>query len=133
MILVLLMPLAAMAQGQLYKQYASRPGLTVAEVEGFKLNDSVGVDVVMLQAESDEAWQQLCREFDLRGTETVVSWLGNPQKPTQRVKWTGRPVMRVVASHKRHTIAFYHLENEQQYDALIDYQMQGMMKKDIKK
>jgi hypothetical protein len=133
MILVLLMPLAAMAQGQLYKQYASRPGLTVAEVEGFKLNDSVGVDVVMLQAESDEAWQQLCREFDLRGTETVVSWLGNLQKPTQRVKWTGRPVMRVVASHKRHTIAFYRLDNERQYDALVDYQMQGMMRKEAKK
>lgn len=132
-ILVLLMPLAAMSQGQLYKQYASRPGLTVAQVDGFKLNDSVGVDVVMLQAENDEAWQKLIKEFDIRGTETVVSWLGNPQKPAQRMKWTGRPVMRVVASHKRHTIAFYHLENEQQYDALIDYQMQGMMKKDIKK
>lgn len=133
MILVLLMPLAVMSQGQLYKQYASRPGLTVAEVEGFKLNDSVGVDVVMLQAESDAAWQQLTKEFDIRDTETVVSWLGNPQKPAQRVKWTGRPVMRVVASHKRHTIAFYRLDNEQQYDALVDYQMQGMMRKEAKK
>lgn len=132
-ILVLLMPLAAMSQGQLYKQYASRPGLTVAQVDGFKLNDSVGVDVVMLRADSDEAWQQLAKEFDIRGTETVVSWLGNPQKPAQRMKWTGRPVMRVVASHKRHTIAFYRLDNERQYDALVDYQMQGMAKKDIKK
>lgn len=132
-ILVLLMPLASMSQGQLYKQYASRPGLTVAQVDGFKLNDSVGVDVVMLRADSDEAWQQLAKEFDIRGTETVVSWLGDPQKPAQRVKWTGRPVMRVVASHKRHTIAFYRLDNERQYDALVDYQMQGMAKKDIKK
>ena len=82
-ILVLLMPLVAMSQGQLYKQYASRPGLTVAQVDGFKLNDSVGVDVVMLQAENDEAWQKLIKEFDIRGTETVVSWLGNPQKPAQ--------------------------------------------------
>lgn len=128
-ILVLLMPLAVMAQGQLYKQYASRPGLTVAQVDGFKLNDSVSVDVVMLQADNEKAWKQLCEEFDIRGEESVVSWLGDPETPARRVKWTGRPLMRVVASHKRHTIAFYRLDNESQYDALIDYQMQGMKKK----
>lgn len=115
-------------QSRLYKHYASQDGLTVAQVDGFLLCDTVAVDVVMLQADNDEAWQLLCNEFDVRDTETVVSWLGNPDEPAQRVKWSGNAVMRVVASHKRHTIAFYRLDNEQQYDALVDYQM-GEMKK----
>ncbi|MBR1549574.1 MAG: hypothetical protein IJ634_02960 [Bacteroidales bacterium] len=126
-LLMLTVPLGVAAQGQLYKQYASRPGLTVAQVDGFRLCDSVSVDVVMLQADNEEAWQRLCREFDIRGEETVVSWLGDPKKPAQRVKWSGKGVYRVVASHKRRTIAFYRLDNEQQYDALVDYQM-GKMK-----
>ena len=50
-LMLLLLPVAAMSQGSLYKQYAQRSDLKVGEVDGFKLNDSVRVDVVMLQAE----------------------------------------------------------------------------------
>jgi hypothetical protein len=32
--------------------------------------------------------------------------------------------MRVIASLDRHTIGFYRLDTEAQYDALIDYQLE---------
>jgi len=106
-----------------YKHYASQPELTVAQVCGFRLCDTVRVDVVMLQAESDEAWQRLKEEFGLEGTEGVESWLGDCEQPSHHVKWNGEPVLRAIASHSRHTMAFYSIDTEAQYDALLDYQL----------
>ena len=108
-----------------YERYAQRPELKVAEVDGFKLCDSVRVDVVMMQAESDDAWRQLTEEFDIRGDEGTVSWLGDPDTPAQRTEWTGKPALRVIASLDKRTIGFYRLDNEKQYDALIDYQLKS--------
>lgn len=107
----------------LYKRYASHEELSVAQVCGFSLCDSVRVDVVLLQAESDEAWQQLKEEFDIRGDEGTVSWLGAEENPALRTQWTGSPATRVVASHARRTVGLYIIESEAQYDALLDYQL----------
>ena len=79
------------AEGSLYHLYADRKGLSVAEVDGFVLNDTVRIDVVMLQAESPEEWQQLKAEFDIRGDEGSVSWLGEVENPVQRTEWNGGP------------------------------------------
>ncbi len=115
-------------EGSLYHRYSDRKGLTVAEVDGFSLNDSVMVDVVILQAESDEEWQSLCNEFDIRGEEGTLSWLGETDNPSIRTEWDGGTVMRVIASHSRRTIGLYRIDNEVQYDALIDYQLNKIKK-----
>lgn len=127
-LLLLLLPLAATAQGELYKRYASRPDLTVAQVSGFKLDDTVRVDVVLMVADDEAAWQRLKNEFKLNGQEGVESWLGDPRQPARHVKWTGTPVVRAIASHARRTLAFYRLDTEVQYDALLDYQLEKMNK-----
>lgn len=130
--IMLLLPLAVAAQGELYKRYASRPDLTVAQVSGFRLNDSVRVDVVLLAADDEAAWQKLKKEFGIDGTEGVTSWLGDVRQPSRRTRWSGAPVVRVVASHGRRTVGLYRLDNERQYDALIDYQL-GTMQTPSKK
>ena len=110
-------------EGGLYKRYASQPKLSVAQVSGFSLNDSVRVDVVLLQAEDDEAWQRMTAEFAIGDTAGVTSWLGDIDEPSTRVKWDGQPVLRVIASHERHAVGLYRIGNEAEYDALIDYQL----------
>lgn len=116
------------ADDALYARYASRTGLAVAKVCNFSLNDSVCVDVVLLQAEDDEEWQQLKEEFDIRGDEGTVSYLADPASPATRVCWDGEPVLRVIASHSDKAIGLYRLENETQYDAQIDYQLNKINK-----
>ena len=125
-ILMMLLPVVAMSQSELYKQYASRQELTVAQVSGFKLNETERVDVVLVVADDEAAWQKLTKELNIKGEDGVVSWLGDIKKPAQRVKWTGAPILRVVASHSRRTLAFYRINTEAQYDALIDYQLNNM-------
>ena len=117
-----------MAQSELYKRYASRQDLTVAQVSGFKLNDSTRVDVVLVVADNTKAWEQLKHELDIRGDKGVVSWLGETKQPARRTRWNGKPLLRVVASHTRHVVGFYRLDTEKQYDALLDYQLNNMKK-----
>lgn len=133
--LYLIVPLMLMAactsgpaEGSLYHRYADRKGLSVAEVDGFQLCDTVRIDVVMLQAESDEAWQQMVAELSIKDTTGVTSWLGDINEPSRRTTWNGTPVIRVIASHDKHAIGFYRLENEVQYNALLDYQLNKIKK-----
>ena len=125
-ILMMLLTTAAMAQNDLYKRYASRPDLTVAQVSGFKLNESERVDVVIVVADNEAAWKKLAEELNIKGEDGSLSWLGNVNKPALRVRWTGGAVLRVVASPTRRTIAFYRINTEAQYDALLDYQLNNM-------
>ena len=107
----------------LYQKYAVRSDLTVAQVSGFHLNDTVKVDVVILVADDSVAWQELKEEFDIRTSEGVTTWMGNTDHPEQRVKRSERPAWRAMAVHDDRTIAFYRIENDIQYEALLDYQM----------
>ena len=133
-VLFMLLPLALLMgcarqekqpESALYRHYAAQQELKVAQVNGFNLSDTVHVDVVMLQAESEQAWQQLTEEFNIRCEEGTSSWLGEIDTPAQRTQWRGVPVMRVIASPDRHVVGFYLIETEAQYDALIDYQLEN--------
>ena len=86
-------------EGSLYHRYADRKGLTVAEVDGFQLGEGTTIDVVMLQAENDSMWEAMKAEFDIRGEEGTVSWLGESENPSARTQWSGALVRRVIASN----------------------------------
>lgn len=125
-LLFILMTLTAAAQNKLYDRYATRKDLTVAHVDGFRLNDSTKVDVVMLVADDATSWQKLMKELNVSNMQDVTSWLADVNNPARRVRWTGAPVIRVVVSPTRRTVGFYRLNNEAQYDALVDYQLNNM-------
>ena len=112
----------------LYHQYEARKDLTVAQVIGFHLNDTVKVDVVILVADDSATWQRLKNEFDIRTSEGVTSWMGDIDEPARRVKRDVRPAWRVMAVHSDHTIAFYRIADSVQYQALLDYQMNSLTK-----
>jgi hypothetical protein len=111
----------------LYERYASRDGLTVAQIEGFRLNDTVKVDVVIVVADTDAEWQKLCKEFDIRSDSGVSTWTGNGNHPETRIRWQGGHCCKVIASPAKRTISMYHITNETDYESLMDYQMKLMM------
>lgn len=125
-ILLLMVPLATSAQSALYRKYASHPDLTVAQVSGFRLNDTVKVDVVIIVADDNNAWQKLKTIFDIRTHQGVTSWIGEIDSPQKRTRYSGQPVWRAMAVHDQHTIAFYRINNNTQYTALLDFQTKKM-------
>lgn len=116
------------ATAPLYQQYAARKNLTVAQVFGFQLCDTVKTDVVILVADDSTAWAGLKEEFDIRTSEGVTSWMGDIDKPAKRVKRNVRPAWRAMAVHDDRTIAFYRIDTEEQREALLDYQLSNIVK-----
>ena len=130
--LLILLPLMLLAcsreveETPLYHKYAERHNLAVAQVSGFQLCDTVTTDVVILVADDSAAWQGLKEELDIRTSEGVTSWMGDIDQPQQRVKGGRLPAWRAMAVHNERTVAFYRIDNEVQYRALLDYQMNKM-------
>lgn len=62
-LVVLLAALAAQAQTELYKRYSTQPGVKVASVNGFAIDSTARVDVTVLEAEDDEGWEWMKKEF----------------------------------------------------------------------
>ena len=128
-LLLILLPLMLLAcsrekeETPLYQQYAARKNLTVAQVFGFQLCDTLKTDVVILVADDSVAWQNLKEELDIRTSEGITSWMGDIDEPARRVKRSVRPAWRAMAVHNDMTIAFYRIDTEEQYEALLDYQM----------
>ena len=131
-LLLILLPLMLLACSHeetelpLYQRYASRQDLTVAQVKGFQIGDTLKTDVVLLVADDSAAWAELKAEFDIRTSEGVTSWMGNIEQPAQRVKRSVRPAWRAMAIHEERTIAFYRIDTEAQRQALMDYQMKAI-------
>ena len=128
-LLLILLPLLLLACSHedtelpLYQRYASRTDLTVAQVKGFQIGDTLKTDVVLLVADDSAAWAELKAEFDIRTSEGVTSWMGDIDEPSRRVKQSVRPAWRAMAVHADRTVAFYRVETEAQRQALLDYQM----------
>ena len=129
LLFILLLPLAFLSCSRevdkvpLYHQYESRKDLTVAQVTGFQLCDTVKTDVVILVADDSTAWAGLKEEFDIRTSEGVTSWMGDIEEPARRVKRSVRPAWRAMAVHADRTVAFYRIDTEEQRQVLMDYQM----------
>lgn len=107
----------------LYKRYAACSDLSVAQVKGFRLCDTVKTDVVIIVADDSVAWQGLKEELDIRTSEGITSWMGAIDDPARRVKRDVRPAWRAMAVHAERTVAFYRVADSVQYQALLDYQL----------
>ena len=51
---------------EIYKKYASRNDLTVALIGEYK-----GYNAVMLKAHTDEEWEFICKEFDIKPEKEI--------------------------------------------------------------
>ena len=128
-LLLILMPLMLLACSHeetelpLYQRFAPRQDLTVAQVKGFQIGDTLKTDVVLLVADDSAAWAELKAEFDIRTSEGVTSWMGDIDEPARRVKRAVHPAWRAMAVHADRTVAFYRIDTEAQRQALLDYQM----------
>lgn len=60
---MLLVSVSVAAQTDLYRRYASQPGVKVASVNGFAIDSTARVDVTVIEAEDDEGWEWMKGEF----------------------------------------------------------------------
>ncbi len=123
---------------ELYRRYAGAEGLEVSFVQGYRLNDSVRVDVTLLQATDSTAWVGL--------TEDV--WPKENYSSTEReiiMKMVNKTPVVIVSSPKGHLglppdtnyldndlvavckekriVSIFHIECESQIKTIMKYHL----------
>ena len=123
---------------EVYRKYAGVEGVRASFVKDFWLNDSVAVDVTLLEADSDEGWERLIDDFKIIPYDKEDSALVNPnaitllyvKKDDSIIGKGGNDEsndMLMVSQHKR-TVSFFDIRNEEQENAIFMYSINMVQK-----
>lgn len=115
----------------LYKQYVAVEGINATYIKDYKVNDTVFVDVTLLEAKTDSAWTVLQTDFNVpiipeEYRELVASyssvdfWLASKNNHRDRTDTIISHNDIIVMSRQMQTICICHIENKRQSDAIMN-------------
>ena len=125
---------AARRVSDLYRRYEPNPHLSVAFIEGFKINDTLAVDVTTVTALDDEGWDTLRADFRIRqlpehtqnkidsGQDIVsvrIVLKSNPAFPMDTVDMENNVVVGI--SRLNRVVSIFNTDTEKQIDAILHY------------
>lgn len=116
---------------ELYTRYEHVEGLDVSYIKDFKVNDTVCVDVTMLEAKTDSAWVLLKRDFEVAElTQEYQDMIDNGMdmvfirlitKSAQEAAGHSYTYNALAISHLLHTLTVFHTMSEVELDAVNQY------------
>lgn len=115
----------------MYKRYAKMDGVDASFIKDYKVNDTVRVDVTLLEAQTDSAWTILQTDFNVpilpeeyrelvASSNSVDFWLASKDNPKDRTDTIISHNDIIVMSRQMQTICICHIENKRQSDAIMD-------------
>ena len=121
--------------GEINQRYLSIPNVHSTFTKDKKINDSVSVDVVLLQAENEAGWGKMMEEFDIAdipdeyladfNSDSNQVWLKFLNIDSTRQQPPSE--MAVIYFYKK-SILLLHLANEYQYNTLVRYYLESNIK-----
>lgn len=123
---------------ELYQHYADTEGIEASFIQGYRLNDSLRVDVTLLQATDSAAWVGLTedvwpkdnypsaeREIIMKMVDkTPVLIVGSPKGHLGLLPDTNYLNNDLVAVCKgKKTVSIFHIECESQINAIMKYHL----------
>ena len=120
---------------EVYKKYADDGHVAATFLRNFRVNDSVEVDVTLLEARDDEGWDRLQKDFnatppppeviEILGKNLEMEiWLApkNNYAFTMDSVLTNNDVVSVLYAKKQ--LCVFNIENEKQIDAVTIHQFE---------
>ena len=115
---------------ELYQRYADTEGIDASFIQGYRLNDSVRVDVTLLQATDSAAWMQLITDYGIDTPPKELEKLYRekniqelkyiPQKDPKLPMDTNLSANNVLCiSWGTQTLCLFHTDEERQVNAII--------------
>ena len=118
---------------ELYRHYAGSKGIEATFVQGYRLNDSVRVDVTFLQATDSVGWNQLQIDFKLpvippqygklaaRSKSVIFNYIPKDSLylADRKDKTDCMDRDLIVALRQEHQVCIFHLETENQLTAIL--------------
>lgn len=125
---------------EVYTKYAGTEGLNVAFFKDFRINDTISVDVTVLEALDSNGWNMLCKDFFIPKLDPFVQSLidsGNDLTFTKRCNMydysqpvsdtSSLAVLRAV-SYLKQTVSVFHIKNEAESHAVYLYNFDKSIK-----
>lgn len=141
---LLLATLAAQGQTELYKRYASQPGVKVASVNGFAIDSTARVDVTVLEAQDDEGWEWMKKEFYIgelspeqqsglnEGYDAVLFARRSRANPRENAPIRNEEIdiagsCYIGISYLNQAVYIFCADSEEQYDAVVSLLVKKIM------
>ena len=144
MLLAFGLPHKAVAQGDLYDRYSGREGVMVAFVTGFPLDSVSRIDVMVVEATSDEGWRWMRGEFGIaelmpgqeaelrEGSDVVLFARRSRSNPGEAAPVVGDRVDLAAScymgiSYLQRTVYIFCANSEEQSDAIVTLLVKKIM------
>jgi len=120
------------AVSEVYTRYAGTDGLNVVFFKDYRVNDTVFVDVTLLEARDTTAWEELCKDFDIASitqfpVEFRESLTASNSYSLRVIKDStdtdcGVEYSRnvIIFSYPKMSMCIFHNMNYKQYNAIVD-------------
>lgn len=128
--------------GELYRHYEERSDIKASFFKDYKINDSVTVDVTMLEAKTSAGWDTLIHDFQIKTPEELSfpniksGYITTKYAPhnnyTAPMDTTLLNNDLLAISFKARSVAVFDIETEDQVDAILMLQVNNI-KKGVKK
>lgn len=117
----------------LYHSYSGRHGIDATCLRGFPLNDSVCVDVIILQATDSAGWETLKEDFGIKDyPQEALPYIDTNTLDFRYAPKNGHSQPKdsvllandyLVVSQYRKNVTVFDIKNEEQVNAIISYKL----------
>ena len=118
---------------EVYTRYAGNEDFNVVFLKDFKINDTVFVDVTLLEAKNDSSWVRIKDDFNITpipdeilsvATNDIVSFWYAPKKDYSLPMDSCLTDNDIIAiSYLKREIAVFHIESEKQIRRILEHQI----------
>ena len=114
----------------LYRRYEHADGIAASYIHNFPVNDTLRLDVTLLEATTDSAWQALCADFaisDIAETiedidpHAIFSRQVNRHDYAQIVRGDSPDAEILAISYDSKTLSIFHTSNAAEKHAVFHY------------
>ena len=136
---------------ELYTHYAGTGGINATFFKDYRVRcaampdgrDDIFVDVTVLEATTDSAWNMLQSDFEVpvmpdeikelsKGHNYADFWLASKDNPKMHPDTNYGNNVLVVTSEQMKTICVFHIENKNQMKSIINYKTKELSSNDNK-
>ena len=121
---------------EVYKRYHKVEGVRASYIKNFPLNDTLTVGVTLLEATTDSGWARLMEDFAIIpipsdilaycDSNTVNMWMAAKRDYSLRADPDLLNNDLIAMNYLKHIISVFHLESENQQDAILHYQTESI-------
>ena len=119
---------------ELYRAYMDTPGVDATFIRGFQVNDTVSVDVTLLQATDSAGWERLITDFKIV-REFLTGNDNNIMVRKAKKGCTGKQIDPVPENNDlilladgMHTISIFHITDKDQFYSIPNKHINGLKK-----